>query len=57
MDAKKGYRDAGGMLSLTAYAGSALVMEAGGRLNRSAPGAVTTGRGFASLTLGRDHAS
>jgi YaiO family outer membrane protein len=57
VDAKRGYRDAGGMLSLTAYAGSAIVMEAGGRLNRSAPGAVTTGRGFGSLTLGRDHAS
>lgn len=56
VDAKQGYSDAGGMLSLTAYAGSALVMEAGGRLNRSAPGAVTTGRGFTSLTFGRDHA-
>ena len=57
VDAKQGYRDAGGMLSLTAYAGPALVMEAGGRWSRSTPGAVTTGRGFASLTLGRDHAS
>lgn len=52
-DSKSSYRDLAFTGSVASYfAGGAV--EVGGRLNRSTPGDVTTGRGHLALTLGRD---
>lgn len=53
VDAKAGYRDRALFGSLTWYAGGSLLLEGGGRINWSDPGAVTSARGFGSLTAGR----
>lgn len=53
VDAKQGFEDLSLSGSLAAYVGGT-VLEAGGRWNRSLPGSVTSGRGFASLTTGAD---
>ena len=53
VDAKSGFRDQALFGSLTWYAGSALLLEAGTRLNWSQPGQVGSARGFGALTAGR----
>jgi len=53
VDAKQGFEDLSLSGSLAAYVGGT-VLEAGGRWNRSLPGSVKSGRGFASLTTGAD---
>ena len=53
VDAKQAFEDRSAFGSLTWYAGSSVVVEGGGRINWSDPGAVTSGRGFGALTLGR----
>lgn len=54
VDAKLGYRDAGGFAALTAYASPIAVVEGGVRVTRSTPGDVDATRGFGSLTLGSE---
>jgi YaiO family outer membrane protein len=53
VDAKAGFTDQAIFGSLTWYAGPSAVAEVGARFNSSNPGAVHSGRGVASLTLGR----
>ncbi len=47
------YRDRTATAAITAYLGSAVVVEAGGRFNWSTPGEVTSRRGALALTMGR----
>ncbi|MEO6443977.1 MAG: YaiO family outer membrane beta-barrel protein [Gemmatimonadaceae bacterium] len=53
VDAKLGYRDAGGYGLLTAYLAPAVVAEAGVRVMRSMPGSVDAARALGAVTLGR----
>ena len=53
-DAKRGYSDVGGLLSLTAYLAPGVVMEVGERLTTSSPGDVNSARTNAALTLGTE---
>lgn len=53
VDAKLGYRDVGGVGSVTLYLAPQAIAEAGVRVTRSTPGDVDAARGTAALTLGR----
>ena len=53
VDAKSGFTDQASFGSLTWYAGKGVLLEAGGRLNWSDPGAVGSARGYGALSLGR----
>jgi YaiO family outer membrane protein len=57
VDAKSGFRDHSLFSSLSWYAGSQFLLEAGARANWSNPGSVKSARGFGALTLGRDGAA
>ncbi len=52
VNAKAGYEDLAVFGGLTVYAGPALVVELGGRVNRSDPASVTSGRVQGALTAG-----
>jgi YaiO family outer membrane protein len=54
VDAKLGYRDAGGFGAITAYVSPIVVVEGGVRVTRSTPGNVDATRGFGAITLGRE---
>jgi YaiO family outer membrane protein len=53
IDAKLGYRDAGGVATVTLYVAPTAIAEAGVRITRSTPGNVDAARGTGALTLGR----
>jgi YaiO family outer membrane protein len=53
VDAKLGYRDVGGVGSVTVYLAPHAIAEGGVRVTRSTPGDVDAARGTAALTLGR----
>lgn len=53
VDAKRGYDDKAAFGTLTWYAASGVLLEAGARFNTSNPGGVGSGRGTGAITLGR----
>lgn len=53
VDAKLGYRDVGGVGSVTLYLAPQAIAEVGVRVTRSTPGDVDAARGTGALTLGR----
>ena len=57
INAKRGYSDLAGVVSLAAYLAPAAVLEIGERLTTSSPGNVRSDRAFGALTLGREGAA
>jgi len=54
VDAKRGYSDVAGLVSVAAYLAPSAVAEVGERITRSSPGGVQSARTNAALTLGRE---